>query len=408
MDNIYDIVIIGGGVAGMAAGIYGGRSRLKTLILEKGGVGGSAYSTRELANYPGFPAGVSGPDLTADFRGQAEKFGAEIARGEVSVMELGGDVKTVRTKKGLEYKARSVILALGTEPRLLGAPGEKEFRGAGVSYCATCDAENFQDGVVAVGGNGDAALEEACYIAKFAAKVIVIVIHDEGIVDCNKVSAEIAFKNPKLEFVWNSSVAEIKGGEDVTSVVIRNLKTGVLTETAVDGVFFYVGMIPMTAVVKDQVETDKSGYIPTTEKMETSLPGVYAAGDCRQKYLRQVVTAAADGAVAATAAGRYLEEFDEYRETVSGAGRILLAFWSPLNEFSINAVARAEQLSAEYQGKLRLVKVDLYRKTMMARKYNVQTPGTFILVKNETACGVLSTDCYNTLEATLRAWFQEN
>jgi thioredoxin reductase (NADPH) len=388
----------------MAAGVYGGRSRLKTLIIEKGAVGGAAYSTREIANYPGFHAHVSGPALMADFRAHAEKFGVEFTRGEVRELSLEGDPKTIRLKKGPEYQAKSVVLALGTEPRLLGVPGEKEFRGMGVSYCATCDAENFTDCVVAVVGNGDAALEEAVYIAKFAAKVIVIVIHDEGIVDCNKVSAEIAFQHPRLEFVWNSSLAEIKGDEDVSSIVVKNLKTGALTETAVDGVFMYVGLLPMTGVVRDLVETDKNGYIITGDKMETSVSGVYAAGDCRQKYLRQVVTAAADGAVAAHAAGHYIEEFEEYKTMVAGSDQILLAFWSPMNEFSINAIAKAEQISAEYPGKIKLVKIDLYRKQMLARKYNVQTPGTFILLKRETACGTLSTDCYNTLESTLRAW----
>jgi thioredoxin reductase (NADPH) len=398
------MVIIGGGSAGMAAGLYGGRSRLKTLLIEKGAVGGAAYSTREIANYPGFHAGVSGPALMADFRRQAEKFGVEFVRGEVQDLALAADPKTIRLKKGPEYQARSVVLALGTEPRLLGVPGEREFRGMGVSYCATCDAENFTDCVVAVVGNGDAALEEAVYIAKFAAKVIVIVIHDEGIVDCNKTSAEIAFQHPRLEFVWNSSLAEIKGDEDVSAIVVKNLKTGALTETAVDGVFLYVGLLPLTGIVRDLVETDSNGYIITGEKMETSLTGVYAAGDCRQKYLRQVVTAAADGAVAATAAGRYIEELAEYTAMVAGSERVLLAFWSPMNEFSINAVARAEQISAEYPGKIRLVKIDLYRRQMLARKYNAQTPGTFILLERESACATLSTDCYATLESTLRAW----
>jgi len=279
----YDLLICGAGAAGMAAGVYGGRARLNTLILEKGVIGGTAYSTRELANYPGFHAeDVSGPFVMKEMATHAERFGTKIIKENVVDFDLEGDIKVVKCKKGKEYGAKTLVLAFGTEPRLLGIPGEKELRGSGVSYCATCDAENYDGGIVAVVGNGDAALEEAMFIAKFAEKVIIIVIHDEGIVDCNKVSAEKAFKHPKLEFVWNTTLAEIKGEDEVEGIVLKNLKTGEITERPVDGVFFYVGLVPQTATVKYKVEMNRQGYMLTNEKMETSVPGVYAVGDCRR------------------------------------------------------------------------------------------------------------------------------
>ena len=404
----YDLLICGAGAAGMAAGVYGGRARLNTLILEKGAIGGTAYSTRELANYPGFHAeNVSGPFLTKEMAKHAERFGTKIIRENVVDLDLEGDIKIVRGKKGKEYRAKALILALGTEPRLLGIPGEKELRGSGVSYCATCDAENFEGDIVAVVGNGDAALEEAMFIAKFAEKVIIIVIHDEGIVDCNKVSAEKAFKHPKLEFVWNTTLAEIKGEEEVESIVMRNLKTGESTERKVDGVFFYVGLVPQTACVKDKIEMNRQGYILTSEKMETSIPGVYAAGDCREKYLRQVVTAAADGAVAAVAVEKYLEEVEEYEDILQSDKYVLLGFWSPMNQFSIDALSKAEQIQTEFEDTVKLFKIDMSRKQMLAYKYQVKEPATFVLLKKDVVCGVLHTDCEKTMEATLHAWMTQ-
>ncbi|MCL2529302.1 MAG: FAD-dependent oxidoreductase [Coriobacteriia bacterium] len=401
----YDLLICGAGAAGMTAGVYGGRARLKTLILEKGVVGGTAYSTRELANYPGFYAeDVSGPFLMKQMAKHAERFGTKIIKENVIELDLEGDTKVVKCKKGREYGAKALILAFGTEPRLLGIPGEKELRGSGVSYCATCDAENFEGDIVAVVGNGDAALEEAMFIAKFAEKVIIIVIHDEGIVDCNKVSAEKAFKHPKLEFVWNTTLAEIKGDEEVESIVMRNLKTGENTERKVGGVFFYVGLVPQTACVKDKLEMNRQGYIITNEKMETSVPGVYAVGDCREKYLRQVVTAAGDGATAAVAAEKYLEEVEEYEDMLQEDKKILLGFWSPLSQLSIEALSRSEQIIAEYEDAAKLYKIDLSRKQMLAYKYEIKEPASFVLLSKNAVIDTLHASNPDTLEATLRTW----
>ncbi|NLI13665.1 MAG: thioredoxin-disulfide reductase [Peptococcaceae bacterium] len=379
--SVYDLVIIGGGPAGLTAGIYGARAKLKTVILEKGAVGGMAFTTREIVNYPGFKS-TTGPDLMKTMASHAKEFGAEIIKGQVTEVDLAGEIKTVKTKKGGQYQARAVILAPGSQPRLLNIPGEKKLRGSGVSYCATCDAEFYEDLTVVVVGNGDAAIEEAVYITKYAGKVIVIVIHDEGIVDCNKASAEKAFQNPKIEFVWNSVLAEIKGRENVEAVVVKNLKTGEYTEVKAEGVFIYVGMAPETEFLKGKVELDERGYIPTNEMMETNVDGVCAAGDARVKYLRQVVTAAADGAVAAVTIERYLTEEDDFKENVLNADKpVVLAFWNPADEASIDAVARLEQTVAESGDKVKLVKVDMSRKKRIARRYSVTATPAALLLK---------------------------
>jgi len=392
--SVYDLLILGGGPAGLAAGIYGARAKLKTAILEKGAVGGMAFTTREIVNYPGFKS-TTGPDLMKTMASHAKEFGAEIIKGQITEVDLDGEIKTVKTKKGVQYQARAVILAPGSQPRLLNIPGEKKLRGSGVSYCATCDAEFYEDLTVVVVGNGDAAIEEAIYITKYASKVIVIVIHDEGIVDCNKASAEKAFKNPKIEFVWNSVLAEIKGKENVEAVVVKNLKTGELTEVKAEGVFIYVGMVPETEFLKGKVELDQRGYIPTNEMMETNIDGVCAAGDARVKYLRQVVTAASDGAVAAVTLERYLAEEDDFKENVLNADKpVLLAFWSPADEESIEAVARLEQTVAESGDKVKLVKVDMSRKKRIARRYNVtEVPAALLLKEGKVVRNILKHNC---------------
>ena len=392
--SVYDLLILGGGPAGLAAGIYGARAKLKTAILEKGAVGGMAFTTREIVNYPGFKS-TTGPDLMKTMANHAKEFGAEIIKGQVTEVELDGEIKTVKTKKGVQYQARAVILAPGSQPRLLNIPGEKKLRGNGVSYCATCDAEFYEDLTVVVVGNGDAAIEEAVYITKYASKVIVIVIHDEGIVDCNKASAEKAFQNPKIEFVWNSVLAEIKGQENVEAVVVKNLKTGEHTEVKAEGVFIYVGMVPETEFLQGKVELDERGYIPTNEMMETNVDGVCAAGDARVKYLRQVVTAASDGAVAAVTVERYLAEEDDFKENVLNADKpVLLAFWSPADEESIEAVARLEQTVAESGDKVKLVKVDMSRKKRIARRYNVtEVPAALLLKEGKVVRNILKHNC---------------
>ncbi|MBQ2014514.1 MAG: FAD-dependent oxidoreductase, partial [Peptococcaceae bacterium] len=268
-ENLYDLIIIGGGPAGLSAGIYGGRARMKTLIIEKGSLGGRAFTTREIVNYPGYKE-TTGPDLMKDMAEHAQAFGVEVKKEEVKSVDFAGDIKVVKTKKH-EYQAKAVILATGTEARILGIPGERELNGMGVAYCATCDAEFTEGQDVVVVGSGDQAIEEGMFIAKFAESVTVIVLHDEGILDCNKQAAEKAFAHPKMNFVWNSVLESIEGEDEVTGVKIKNTKTGEITDFACGYVFFFVGMVPGTKCVQGQMALDSRGWVHTNEMMEFSM-----------------------------------------------------------------------------------------------------------------------------------------
>lgn len=314
--NFYDLIIIGGGPAGLSAAIYGGRAKLKTLVINKGMVGGLVNTTREIVNYPGY-AQISGSDLMKNFKKHAENFEVEFLRDEVVDTDLSQKEKLIITKKGKRFLTKAVIIACGSEPRFLDIPGEKRLQGMGVAYCATCDAEFFEGEHVVVVGSGDQAIEEGMYITKFASRVTVIVLHDEGILDCNKVSSERALNNKKMEFIWNSTIEEVLGTENVEGVKIKNLKTGNTEELSCQGVFFFVGMVPSTHFLKNsEIGMDLGGYIPSNEIMETRLEGVYAIGDNRVKYLRQVVSAVGDGAIAAVAAERYIENLNDFNENV--------------------------------------------------------------------------------------------
>ncbi|WP_407312265.1 thioredoxin-disulfide reductase [Desulfosporosinus sp. SB140] len=302
-----DLVIIGGGPAGLSAALYAGRSRLKTILIEKGKTGGQAATTEDILNYPGFPEGITGPELMERMTAQALKFGVEIIRDEAVKVEAEGNVRRVYGKRQ-SYEAKAIILAMGAAPKTLGVPGEGRLRGKGVSYCATCDGDMFTELDIIVVGNGDAALEEAVYLTKFADRVSIIVRRDEPDLRASKSIQEEAFNNPRINIIWSSVVAEILGEELVEAVRLRNVHTNELTEMETNGVFIYVGTLPKTEFVKDMLQTDDQGYILANEKMETSIPGVFTAGDIRYTNLRQVITAAGDGAIAATMAEKYMEE----------------------------------------------------------------------------------------------------
>lgn len=377
MDAMYDLIIIGAGPAGLAAGIYGGRAHLNTLILEKSTVGGRAYTTREIVNYPGIPS-TSGPDLTEKMAEHAESFGVEIKREPVKSMDVSGDVKLVKTRRH-EYGAKAVVIATGTSARILGIPGERELTGQGVAYCATCDAEFFQDQHVVVVGSGDQAIEEGMFITKFASRVTVIVLHEEGVLDCNKQAAEKALSHPKMDFVWNSVLAQVCGEDQVTGVKIKNMKTEEITDFACDGVFFFVGMIPETKWLPDELYKDSRGWLHVNQQMETNIPGVYAIGDVRDKYLRQVSTAISDGAVAATAAERYIEDMDYFRErVVESKTPVVLGFWSPEYPGSIDAIGK---VLSPYP----VMEIDVTRKKAWADRYQVvlsqETPALALVVE---------------------------
>ena len=299
----YDLVIIGAGPAGLTAGIYASRAKLKTLLLERMMPGGQIATTDLVENYPGF-ASASGMEISQIMFEQAQKFGTEFSSAEVTELELGESDKVVKTAGG-EYKAKTVLIATGSASKKMEVPGEDEFIGRGVSYCATCDGPFFEGKTVMVVGGGDAAVEEAIYLTKFAQKVYLV--HRRDALRATKFVQEKAFANPKIEFVWDSVVEKINGSEMVENVTVKNVKSGSLQEIVTAGIFIYIGFIPNTQFLQGKVELNEKGYIPTTDQMETSVAGVFAAGDCREKLLRQVVTAAGDGATAAFAAEKFID-----------------------------------------------------------------------------------------------------
>ncbi|KXG78888.1 thioredoxin-disulfide reductase [Thermotalea metallivorans] len=315
MQNLYDVVIVGSGPAGLAAGLYAARAKMKTLVLEKNKVGGQISTTNEVANYPGSIPNATGPSLVARMVEQVDEFGAERKKDNIVEVDFSGKIKVLRGEKD-EYHAKAVIIASGATPKLIGCPGEQELTGKGVSYCATCDADFFTDLEVFVIGGGDSAVEEGIYLTKFARKVTIV--HRRGELRAAKSIQEKAFKNPKIEFMWNTEVAEIKGDGVVESIVFRNTKTGETHEYVADendgtfGVFPFIGFQPLSEIYKGKINMDPQGYIITDENMNTNVPGVFAAGDIRVKSLRQVVTAVADGAIAAVQAEKYIESnFEE-------------------------------------------------------------------------------------------------
>ena len=305
MEHIYDTIIIGGGPAGLSAGLYASRSRMDTLIIEREKYGGQLTTTDELDNYPGSIENCTGESLSKRMKEQAEEFGTKFAKDTVVEVELEGDIKLIKGKKET-YKAKTIIITTGAYPRLGGFKNELELRGKGVSYCATCDADFFTDLDIAVLGGGDSALSEAIYLAKFGETVTVIHRRDE--LRGAKSLQEKAFKNPKIKFIWDTVAQEAVGEEILEGLVLKNVKTGELSDLKVDGCFVFVGYLPISELFKGKITMNDRGDVITDEEMRTNIEGVYAAGDIREKLLRQVITAAADGAIAATHAEHYIED----------------------------------------------------------------------------------------------------
>lgn len=304
----FDTVILGGGPAGFAAGMYAARGAVSTAIVDISMLGGQPSNYLELENYPGFSK-IGGFELMEKFEEHADMFGVQkFPMQEIESVDLVSTPKIIKTKDA-EFKAKTVIIATGAKPMKLGVPGEAEFVGRGVSYCAVCDAAFYKDKIVAVVGGGNSAVEEAMYLTKFASKVYLIHRRDE--LRADKIVQERAFKNEKLEILWDSVVAEIKGANLVDTVVLKNVKNGELTDLAVDGIFPYIGITPNVEHINGQVEQDKGGFILTDETMKTSINGVYAIGDVRKTPLRQVITAASDGAIGAVYAVKYIEALEE-------------------------------------------------------------------------------------------------
>jgi thioredoxin reductase (NADPH) len=298
----YDVIIIGGGPAGLSAGIYAARARLATLLIERAAVGGQIINAGMVENYPGYANGVSGVDLTQAMHQQAEKFGLETLYDEVIGIEINGKQKVVKTPQG-DFLTKAVIIAGGAERQKLNVPGETAFTGKGVSYCATCDGAFFRDKAVAVIGGGNAAVHEALELTKFASKVILV--HRRNELRATKIMQEKLLANAKIQVLWDTVVLEILGDKFVEKLKLRNVKTAKETTLDVSGVFVSVGSQPATGYLKGLLNLDAVGAIVTNDKLETNVPGIFAAGDIRSGSIRQVVGATGDGATAAINAGKY-------------------------------------------------------------------------------------------------------
>lgn len=378
----YDVVVIGGGAAGMTAAIYAGRARLSTLLLEKTLMGGLATYTNEMENYPGFPEGSGGEELMKLFEHQMKKFGVKTRLTEVQDVDFNGDTKIVKTFR-TDYHAKTVIIATGGKPRLTGAKGEDKYLyGRGISFCATCDAAYYTDKEVLVVGSGDAAIEEAIFLSKFAKKIYISVIHDEGIMDANKVAQEQALKNEKLHFIWNTMVDEFVGGDDLETVVLRNTKTGGKIPVQVDGCFLFIGYLPNTEIFRGIIDMTDRGYIITNENMETNIPGVYAVGDVREKTLRQVATAVGDGAIAGYMVERYIEETDYFTREFKGfKGPQLVMCYDPTDGLSREKLTLVEDFYKRCPG-LKLNKIDVYKGKSMAKRLGVKEKPCLVIMKD--------------------------
>lgn len=302
-EGVYDVVVLGAGPAGLTAAIYAGRARLDTVVIDHGVPGGQVATTDMVENYPGFPQGVSGAELAGLMNEQAERFGARIEMAEVEGLAREGDFWRVDTSEG-PYRARAVIVATGTRPRELGVPGEKEFRGRGISYCATCDGAFFRDKPVVVVGGGDSAVTEAEFLTRFASHVTIV--HRRDQLRAARSLQERVLDNPKINVRWNAVVTSFLGEDRLQRVRLRDVKTGTESEVEAEGAFIYVGLLPNTSFLNGVVPLDEGGYLVTDEAMALPVPGLFAAGDVRRKRLRQVATAVGDGAVAAMAAEEYI------------------------------------------------------------------------------------------------------
>ncbi len=385
----YDVVIIGGGAAGMTAGIYCGRAQLKTLIIEKALVGGLATYTNEIENYPGFPEGSSGLGLMELFHKQAKKFGVVFKLTDVRSVKLEGPDKVVETFRN-EFHCKVVIIASGGKPRLTGAKNEEKYLyDKGISFCATCDAAANTGKTVMVIGSGDAAVEEGIFLTKFASKVIVSVLHDEGVMDCNEIAKSEAMRNEKMEFLWNTTVDEFKGDERLHAVALKNSKTGEITDVPVDTCFVFIGYLPNTEIFRGMIDMTRGGYVITNERMETKIPGVFCAGDVRDKFLKQVATAVGDGAIAGYAAEKYIAESALFENQIMGESPRIVYVYNAASADDRELLAQMEKYE-QCHCDLGFIKADVYKSNGIAQRLNVEQTPCVTYIKDNKIIGCVS------------------
>ncbi|HAS74157.1 MAG TPA: pyridine nucleotide-disulfide oxidoreductase [Clostridiales bacterium UBA8960] len=376
----YDVVIIGGGPAGLSAAIYSGRARLKTLLLEKALVGGLATYTNEIANYPGFPDAPKGEAITNLMKEQAKNMGVDFKLTAVSSVELKGEEKVVETFRN-KYIAKVVIIATGGRPRTTGAENEQEFLfDKGISFCATCDAASNTDKHVVVIGSGDAAIEEGMFLTKFAKQVTVSVMHDEGIMDCNEIAKEAALANPKMNFIWNSVVKRFEGNDHLETVILKNIKTDEEIPIDCDNCFEFIGYLPNSELFEDQLPLTRHKYITVNEKKETGIEGVFAIGDVTDKWLKQIATAVGDGAIAGTAAERYIAEKEIFDHKIMQSEKPgLIYVYNAIDATSRDFLSNIEAIESSMNGRIAISRIDTYKSNGLALKLELEkTPAIVI------------------------------
>ncbi len=380
----YDVIIIGAGPAGLTAGIYCGRARLKTLILEKALVGGLATYTNEIENFPGFPEGTSGLDLMNLFQKQAKKFGVDFKLTDAKSVRLDITNKRVETFRNI-FAAKTVIIATGGRPRITGAKNEENYLfDKGISFCATCDAAANTDKTVMVIGSGDAAIEEGMFLSKFAKKIIVSVIHNEGKMDCNEIAKTQALSNEKMDFKWNTMVDSFEGNGHLDTVVLKNLKSGELESIKIDTCFEFIGYLPNTELFENILDMDKQKYLITNEKMETNLPGVFACGDTRDKELKQISTAVGDGAVAGVEAEKFIAEAELFKNQILQKEKVgFIYLYSAIDAPSRELLPMMQEIETEFIDTVKLNTLDVYKGKSLCERLSCDAePMTIFYTEN--------------------------
>jgi len=396
----YDVVIIGGGASGLTAGIYCGRARLSTLIIEQALVGGIATNTNDIENYPGFPEGISGGGLMDLFHAQAKKFDVKFKLTNVKSVDLSGDIKKVETFRNI-FEAKVVIIANGSKPRVTGVETEEQFMGKGIAFCATCDAAACTDKEVVVVGSGDAAIEEGMFLTKFASKVKVSVLHDEGIMDCNEIAKAAALANPKMEFLWNTVVDSYEGDEKVDRVNLKNLKTGEIIPIDCYTVFLFIGFIPNTDIYKDIIKMTDKGYVITDAEMRTNVPGVFAAGDVRDTFLRQVATCVGDAATAGVMAEKYIAESEIFEDQIMKGNGIAYVY-NAAEQDQRELLPVIEELENMYQNYY-CHRIDTYKSDGLADRLGVESYPSIVVIKDGKIEKVIDNNiCKTNIEPHLK------